>query len=97
MWFGYAAGVDGRVGRDAACVGQVRDGGRCCHGDGTQVQLSARTGAASQKWASQTNGSLVATASGKCLDATGHSSANDTRLQIWTCAAGADQLWTLLV
>ena len=32
------------------------------------------------------NGSLVNTGSGKCLDATGPSSANGTRLQIWTCA-----------
>ncbi|MEW2489686.1 RICIN domain-containing protein [Streptomyces sp. NPDC048411] len=59
------------------------------------MQLSACTGAASQKWASQTNGSLVATASGKCLDPTG--SANGTKLQIWTCAASAYQLWTLPV
>ncbi|MFE7328480.1 RICIN domain-containing protein [Streptomyces sp. NPDC057565] len=61
--------------------------------DGTQVQLSTCTGAASQKWAAQSNGSLVATRSGKCLDAAGPSSANGTKLQIWTRASSANQLW----
>ena len=32
---------------------------------------------------------------GKCLDATGPSSADGTRLQIWTCSGGADQSWSL--
>ena len=41
------------------------------------------------------NGSLVNTNSGKCLDATGPSSADGTRLQIWTCAGSANQSWTL--
>ncbi|MEV7817871.1 hypothetical protein AB0P05_45855 [Streptomyces flaveolus] len=29
------------------------------------------------------------------MDATGPSSANGTKLQIWTCAASANQLWKL--
>jgi hypothetical protein len=33
--------------------------------------------------------------SGKCLDATGPSSANGTRLQIWSCIGVANQSWTL--
>jgi chitinase len=33
--------------------------------------------------------------SGRCLDATGPSSANGTRLQIWDCAGGTNQQWTL--
>ncbi|MFE7713329.1 RICIN domain-containing protein [Streptomyces sp. NPDC057486] len=65
--------------------------------DGTQVQLSTCTGAASQKWAAQPNGSLVATRSGKCLDATGPSSANGTKLQIRTRASSVNQLWKLPV
>ncbi|MFD7751907.1 RICIN domain-containing protein, partial [Streptomyces sp. NPDC059757] len=31
----------------------------------------------------------------KCMDATGNSSANGTRLQIWTCAGTANQKWTV--
>jgi hypothetical protein len=31
---------------------------------------------------------------GKCLDDTGNSSANGTRIQIWTCNGGAAQNWT---
>jgi hypothetical protein len=29
------------------------------------------------------------------MDATGNSSANGTRLQIWTCAGTANQKWTV--
>ncbi|MEV7079997.1 RICIN domain-containing protein [Streptomyces sp. NPDC093516] len=52
-------------------------------------------GATSQKWTSASKGQLVGGQSGKCLDATGPSSANGTKLQIWTCAASANQLWTI--
>ena len=31
----------------------------------------------------------------KCMDATGNSSANGTRLQIWTCSGTANQKWTV--
>ncbi|MEV6932734.1 RICIN domain-containing protein, partial [Dactylosporangium sp. NPDC051485] len=51
-------------------------------------------GTNAQKWTAS-NGQLVNTGSGKCLDATGVSSADGTRLQIWTCGGGANQKWTL--
>jgi hypothetical protein len=38
---------------------------------------------------------LVNPQSGKCLDATDHSSANRTPLQIWECHGGANQTWQL--
>jgi len=38
---------------------------------------------------------MVNLGSGKCLDATGNSSADGTRLQIWSCSGGANQKWTL--
>ncbi|MEE1775786.1 RICIN domain-containing protein [Streptomyces sp. JV181] len=31
----------------------------------------------------------------KCLDVSGGSSANSTRLQIWTCTGAANQKWTV--
>jgi hypothetical protein len=34
-------------------------------------------------------------ASGRCLDATGPSSADGTPLQIWDCAGSANQQWQL--
>ncbi|HEX9338055.1 MAG TPA: RICIN domain-containing protein [Pseudonocardiaceae bacterium] len=33
------------------------------------------------------------TNSGRCLDATGVSSADGTPLQIWDCTGGANQVW----
>ncbi len=38
---------------------------------------------------------LVNLNANKCLDATGNSSADLTRLQIWTCGGTANQKWTL--
>lgn len=38
----------------------------------------------------------INTGSGKCLDATGAGSANGTRLRIWSCGSGANQLWSPL-
>jgi hypothetical protein len=35
----------------------------------------------------------VNNAANKCLDATGSSSTNGTRLQIWTCTGAANQKW----
>ena len=61
----------------------------------TAVQLYDCNGTAAQKWTHQSNGELVNTGSGKCLDATGPSSANLTRLQIWTCADSANQQWNI--
>ncbi|MEV4859238.1 RICIN domain-containing protein [Streptomyces ossamyceticus] len=40
------------------------------------------------------NGVLVNPQSGKCLDATGGSSASGTRLQLYTCNGTAAQRWT---
>ena len=40
-------------------------------------------------------GQLINPSSGKCLDATGPSSADGTPLQIWTCGGGANQQWVL--
>ena len=38
---------------------------------------------------------LVNPQADKCLDVRGNSSADGTRLQIWTCSGGANQKWTL--
>ncbi|GAA3307702.1 RICIN domain-containing protein [Nonomuraea dietziae] len=41
------------------------------------------------------NGRIVNAASGKCLDAANGSSANGTRLIIWTCGSNANQQWSI--
>jgi hypothetical protein len=43
---------------------------------------------------SPVTGSPVKGYDGKCLDDNGNSSANDTKIQIWTCYGGKPQLWT---
>jgi hypothetical protein len=58
------------------------------------VQLYTCNGTAAQQWTTS-NGELVNTGSGKCLDATGVQSTDGTPLQIWTCTGASNQLWTV--
>ncbi|GAB2833039.1 glycosyl hydrolase family 18 protein [Lentzea nigeriaca] len=71
--------------------------GKCLDASGTAngavTQLWDCTGAANQQWTSEANGRLRNAASGRCLDATGPSSADGTRLQLWDCAGTANQQW----
>ncbi|HWU09835.1 MAG TPA: ricin-type beta-trefoil lectin domain protein, partial [Streptomyces sp.] len=48
-----------------------------------------------QKWVPQTDGTLKNPQSGKCLDASGVSSTDGTRLHLWTCLAATNQKWNL--
>ncbi|XVV16052.1 DUF5010 domain-containing protein [Actinoplanes sp. CA-131856] len=63
--------------------------------DGTKAQPATCSTTAAQKWTAKADGTLVNGLSGKCLDATGPSSANGTPLQVWTCAASENQKWRL--
>lgn len=76
----------------------VRALGKCLDATGTAngavTQLWDCTGAGNQQWTAEANGQLRNTASGRCLDATGNSSADGTRLQLWDCAGTANQRWT---
>ena len=63
--------------------------------DGTRVQLWDCNGTGAQRWQATAARELVNPQSGKCLDATGVSSANGTPLQIWQCTGGANQKWTV--
>ncbi|CAL9473781.1 hypothetical protein SUDANB95_02878 [Actinosynnema sp. ALI-1.44] len=52
-------------------------------------------GTGAQVWQPQSNGTLRNPNSGRCLDATGPSSADGTRLQVWDCFGGTNQVWRL--
>ncbi|MDT7787662.1 MAG: chitinase [Pseudonocardiales bacterium] len=75
----------------------VRALGKCLDATGTAngavTQLWDCSGAGNQQWTAETNGQLRNVASGRCLDATGPSSADGTRLQLWDCAGSANQQW----
>jgi chitinase len=60
------------------------------------VQLFDCNGTVAQNWVhSANNNGLVNPNSGKCLDATGPSSADGTPLQIWTCTGADNQAWLI--
>src|SRR5260221_223040 len=77
--------------------GPIRAGGpgrlRAASPSGTR--LSACNGTACETWQAETNGQLVNSESGRCLDATNKSSADGTPLQIWDCWGASNQLWNL--
>jgi hypothetical protein len=55
---------------------------------------TAGAGPINAGWSARPN-DIVNPQANKCLDVTGNSSANGTRLQIWTCSGGANQKWTV--
>jgi hypothetical protein len=85
--------------RNAAADSQVLDvsGGPGATGNGDTLQLWSYAAGSNQQWQAVPEGNgyfeFVARNSGKCLDVTGGSSADGTRLQQWTCYGGANQLF----
>ncbi|WNV82990.1 ricin-type beta-trefoil lectin domain protein [Umezawaea sp. Da 62-37] len=61
--------------------------------NGTAVRINDCTGSTAQQWTVNSDGSVVNTGSGTCLDVTGHGTANGTALVIWGCNGGANQKW----
>ncbi|HXR73575.1 ricin-type beta-trefoil lectin domain protein [Actinocrinis sp.] len=62
--------------------------------NGTLVQLYGCNGTGAQVWQHQSNGEYLNPQSGKCLDDTGWGGSG-TQAQIWACAGGANQQWSL--
>ncbi|MFD9740801.1 SMP-30/gluconolactonase/LRE family protein [Umezawaea sp. NPDC059074] len=78
--------------------GSVSALGKCLDAAGTAngavVRISDCAGTTAQRWTADA-GRLVNAAAQKCLDATGVSSADGTKLQLWACSTGANQQWAL--
>ena len=62
--------------------------------NGTVVDIYTCNGTAAQLWQPQSNGELLNTNSGKCLDDTGYGGSG-TQAQIWTCGDTANQEWVM--
>ncbi|RZU14246.1 glucose/arabinose dehydrogenase [Kribbella rubisoli] len=79
--------------------GTVRTMGKCLSARTTTLNTPAVLwscdGSPGQRWTPQTNGTLVNTASGLCLNAAGGLSANGTKLILATCTTGLGQKWVL--
>ncbi|WP_327640000.1 PQQ-dependent sugar dehydrogenase [Kribbella sp. NBC_00482] len=79
--------------------GTVRTMGKCLSARGTALNTPAVLwtcdNSPGQRWIPQTNGAFVNAASGLCLDATGGSTANGTKLILNTCNSALNQKWVL--
>ncbi|MFJ2000679.1 glycoside hydrolase [Streptomyces chartreusis] len=51
------------------------------------------TGDAGQRWLLNSNGQIVSEASGKCLDVGGQATADGSKVGVYTCNGGANQVW----
>ncbi|MFE5709577.1 ricin-type beta-trefoil lectin domain protein [Streptomyces sp. NPDC056501] len=74
-----------------------RTNGKCLTATGTAnnsaVRLNNCTNTAGQKWTEPGDGTLRNQASGRCLDAVGGSSADNTPLIVYDCHGNANQRW----
>ena len=94
-----AAVIYGLLPASAAAATPIKGlGGRCISvsgtANGTAVTLNDCTGAGAQLWA-MTNGALVNSASGRCLDVPAASTANGAKTQLYDCNGTGAQKWTL--
>ncbi|MFC9245648.1 ricin-type beta-trefoil lectin domain protein [Streptomyces sp. NPDC057136] len=71
--------------------GTIRALFTCMTVSGGAAQLRSCDGSAAQQWVR--SGSTLVN-QGKCLDASGGSGANGTRLVVYTCTGGANQAWS---
>ena len=96
-----AALIYGLVPASAATAGPITGlGGKCIDiasagtANGTLVDLYPCNGTGAQSWTHESNGELVNTNSGKCLDDNGFGGSG-TQVQIWTCADSYNQQWSI--
>ncbi|MFJ4206069.1 endo-1,4-beta-xylanase [Streptomyces sviceus] len=80
-------------------AGELRVYGNKCldaagTGSGTKVQIYSCWGGDNQKWRLNSDGSIVGTQSGLCLDAVAAGTANGTLIQLYSCSNGSNQRWS---
>ncbi|WP_405883445.1 ricin-type beta-trefoil lectin domain protein [Streptomyces sp. NBC_01136] len=51
------------------------------------------TGAADQQWQLNANGQIVSEASGKCLDVSGRATADGSKVIVYSCNGGTNEVW----
>ena len=89
----FTYGTDGTVQVLAGCI-QPAEGATT---SGTDVEYDPCDGSSDQVWTSESNGELVNTASGLCLDDPGASSTSGTDVEVETCTGAPEQGWYIAV
>lgn len=54
---------------------------------------AAYTGDASQRWLLNANGQILSKASGKCLDVSGQATADGSKVVLYSCNGGSNEVW----
>jgi O-glycosyl hydrolase len=68
-------------------------GGYLTAGSSGLASSAAFTGDAGQRWLLNSNGQIVSEASGQCLDVGGQSTADGSKVGLYTCNGGTNQAW----
>jgi hypothetical protein len=88
---GWAVHTDGTIRTLGACLSPVGDG----VDSGNPVALAECTADLTQQWQVTPQGTVVNVGSQRCLDAVSGSAAPGTRLQVFDCHGGSNQMWSL--
>ncbi|MFE4971493.1 ricin-type beta-trefoil lectin domain protein [Kitasatospora sp. NPDC056651] len=86
-----ALGNDGSVRVNGGCIAPVNAGTV----NATQLEYHNCDGTAAQKWVPLANNGLYHPASGRCLDLPGGQATSGARLQLFDCAYGTSQQWSM--
>ena len=54
---------------------------------------ASATGDATQRWLLNANGQILSEASGKCLDVSGQASADGSKVILYSCNGGTNEVW----
>ncbi|MER6996359.1 ricin-type beta-trefoil lectin domain protein [Streptomyces sp. NPDC000410] len=83
------------LGKDGTlrALGKCLDNARNASTNGNKISLFDCHGQAAQRWSVNAKGQIVHVASGKVLDVTGGSTANSTKIQLYTANTGKGQVW----
>ncbi|WPO75170.1 ricin-type beta-trefoil lectin domain protein [Streptomyces sp. KN37] len=79
--------------RTFRALGKCLDNHRNASTNGNKISLRDCDGGASQRWSVSAKGQIVHVASGKVLDVTGGSTADSTRIQLYTANTNKRQVW----
>lgn len=71
-------------------------GNKCMEPNGAAIRIWDCNNSAGQQWVVGTNGSVMSVSTGLCLDVTGHGTADNAAIGVYTCNGANNQKWARL-
>jgi len=74
--------------------GAFKSANGCLTAGSSGLTAAHCTGAAEQRWQLNANGQIVSEASGKCLDVSGQATTDGSKVILYSCTGGANEVWS---